>query len=196
MVDSGAVESVCPWDWATVFPIKVAWNQTRNSDARNPSASVAGHGNIVQFESKEEDNCIFNPSTEEVQFQRVGSSGLKQAPPANTEPRVGNKGVQKGCDELAGVENMEQGEEDEDVEPKEAELGTRNESEGRRGGSYLTHVQYRNWCPHCGRAAAKTWTSERQWTRTVGSGSPASTTASQVVSPRGPCLLGVIDTLV
>ena len=69
MVDSGAAESVCPWDWASEFPIKeVAWNQKRNFrnasggrmehygekkvccefaglstpvDARNPLASVA-----------------------------------------------------------------------------------------------------------------------------------------------------------
>ena len=103
VVDSGAAESVCPWGWASEFPIKeVAWNQKRNfrnasggrmehygekkvccefaglstpvnmkfqvSDARNPLASVARiteHGNIVQFGPKEEDNYIFNPSTEE-----------------------------------------------------------------------------------------------------------------------------------
>ena len=31
VVESGAVESVCPWDWASEFPVKeVAWNQKRN----------------------------------------------------------------------------------------------------------------------------------------------------------------------
>ena len=31
VVGSGAAESVCPWDWATEFPIKeVAWNQKMN----------------------------------------------------------------------------------------------------------------------------------------------------------------------
>ena len=101
VVDSGAAESVCPWDWASEFPIKeVAWNQKRNfrnasggrmehygekkvccefagpstrSDARNPLASVARiteHGNIVHFGPKEEDNCIFNPGTEEKAMMR------------------------------------------------------------------------------------------------------------------------------
>ena len=108
VVDSGAAESVCPWGWASEFPIKeVAWNQKRNfrnasggrmehhgekkvccefaglstpvnmkfqvSDARNPLASVARiteHLNIVQFGPKEEDNCIFNPSTEEKAMMR------------------------------------------------------------------------------------------------------------------------------
>ena len=108
VVDSGAAESVCPWGWASEFPIKeVAWNQKRNfrnasggrmehygekkvccefaglstpvnmkfqvSDARNPLASVARiteHGNIVQFGPKEEDNYIFNPSTEEKAMMR------------------------------------------------------------------------------------------------------------------------------
>ena len=43
------------------------------SDARNPLASVARiteHGNIVQFGPKEEDNYIFNPSTEEKAMMR------------------------------------------------------------------------------------------------------------------------------
>ena len=114
------------------------------SDARNPLASVARiteHGNIVQFGPKEEDNYIFNPGTgvgrelhqEGVDFQRAGLGGPQQVPPASTLPRVGNKGSQKAVrpdeeqkaiDDLAGVENMEQDEEGEDVQLEEGELVT------------------------------------------------------------------------
>ena len=184
VVDIGAAESVCPWDWASEFPIKeVAWNQKRNirnasggrmehygekvccefaglstpvnmkfqvSDARNPLASVARiteHGNIVQFGPKEEDNYIFNPGIEEkammrrkgrnfvldASFIRKGSTFRGQA-----LPRVGNKGSQKAVrpdeeqkaiDELAGVENMEQDEEGEDVQLEEGELVTSKTSD-------------------------------------------------------------------
>ena len=53
------------------------------SDARNPLASVARiteHGNIVQFGPKDEDNCIFNPRTEEkAMTRRVGSLSFMRA---------------------------------------------------------------------------------------------------------------------
>lgn len=103
IVDSGAAESVCPWGWATAFPIKeIPEGRKRDfrnasgdpmghygerrvrcgieglsspvsmlfqvSDSRNPLASVARiteQGNIVQFGPKDDDNYIYNPSTDE-----------------------------------------------------------------------------------------------------------------------------------
>ena len=42
VVDSGASESVCPWDWMTVFPTKeVAWDQKRKF--LNASGGRMGH---------------------------------------------------------------------------------------------------------------------------------------------------------
>ena len=96
----------------------------------------------------------------------------------------------KAIDELAGVENMEQDEEGEDVQLEEGELVTSktsdegNDEDGedevpQRVGKgegvgrmrdvgdprlpsrkeveehYLTHVPYRNWCPHCVRGRGK-----------------------------------------
>ena len=111
MIDSGAAESVCPWDWAQQFSVReVQWDRKRNfrnasggkmehygekqvrceleglsspvnmmfqvSDVTNPLASVARiteKGNIVQFGPKDEDNYVFNPSTDEkVLIRRKG----------------------------------------------------------------------------------------------------------------------------
>ena len=126
-------------------------------------------------------------------------SGPQQVPPSNTLPRVRNKVSQKAVrpdeeqkviDEQAGVENMEQDEESEDVQLEEGELVTSktsdegNDEDGedevpQRVGKgegvgrmrdvgdprlpsrkeveehYLTHVPYRNWCPHCVRGRGK-----------------------------------------
>ena len=110
-MDSGAAESVCPWNWANRFPVReIPWHQQREfrnasggkmnhygekkircgfsglsapvsmtfqvSDCRNPLASVARiteQGYIVQFGPREEDNYIYNPSTDEkVQMRRKG----------------------------------------------------------------------------------------------------------------------------
>ena len=89
------------------------------SDARNPLASVAWiteHGIIVHFGPKDEDNCIFNPRTEEkAMMRRKGEVCLrcelrqeetgfqwawlerapKLVPPASTVPRVGNEGTSR-----------------------------------------------------------------------------------------------------
>ena len=111
IVDSGAAESVCPWEWAEQFPIReVAPGRERSfvnasggrmghygerqvvcgvkglsapvamkfqvSDARHPLASVARiteQGNIVQFGPQQQDNYIYNPSTDEkVLLRRKG----------------------------------------------------------------------------------------------------------------------------
>ena len=111
IVDSGAAESVCPWEWAEAFPIKeIPASRKRDfrnasgdpmghygerrvrcgieglsapvsmlfqvSDARNPLASVARiteQGNLVQFGPKDEDNYIYNPTTnEKIRLRRKG----------------------------------------------------------------------------------------------------------------------------
>ena len=97
------------------------------------------------------------------------------------QKRVRPDEEQKAIDELAGVENMEQDEEGEDVQLEEGDFVTsktsdegndedgedevpqrvgRDEGVGRMRNigdpgcraveeHYLTHVPYRNWCPHC-----------------------------------------------
>ena len=42
IVDSGAAESVCPWEWATAFPIKEIPDD-RKRDFRNASGDPMGH---------------------------------------------------------------------------------------------------------------------------------------------------------
>ena len=108
---------------------------------------------------------------------RVGNKGSQKAVRPDEE--------QKAIDELAGVEKMEQDEEGEDVQlvtSKTSDEGNDEDGENevpQRVGKdegvgrmmnigdprspsrkeveehYLTHVPYRNWCPHCVRGRGK-----------------------------------------
>ena len=126
------------------------------------------------------------------------------------EQDAGDEDVQPSTVEsvMRRAPHVSSGEEDEEKTDKirKSEGGCRLTNIGDPGFStgqeveehHLTHVPYRNWCPHCVMGVeAKTWTTGRQLRRTSGSRSSASTLASQEMrrAPGAQCSWGENESL-